>query len=119
VVPASNPVSLLTATTTVQIVPDIPISGLRAHNDGPTPLGSPTTLSATVTAGTHVTYTWAPGEGSFVSGPSAFTHTHPAVEGYTAVVTASNSVGSTQATTVVTIRWPYAIYLPLVGRGRP
>ncbi|MBN2257992.1 MAG: hypothetical protein JW704_09230, partial [Anaerolineaceae bacterium] len=36
---------------------------------------------------------------------------------HTAVVTASNSVGRSQATTVVTVRWPYAIYLPLVGCG--
>jgi PKD repeat protein len=116
VVTASNQVSLLTATTTVHIVPDVPITGLRAHNDGPTPLGRITILSATVTAGSNITYTWALGDGTAGSG-AVLTHTYPVLGTYTAVVTASNSVSRSQATTVVTVKWPYAVYLPLVVRN--
>jgi PKD repeat protein len=119
VVTASNSVSLLTATTAVLIVPDVPIRGLAAANDSPTVLGRPTTLSATVAAGTNVTYTWALGDGTMGAG-AVLTHTYAAAGVYTAVVTASNSVGLLRATTPVTVVRPlFSIYLPLAWRGRP
>jgi len=45
------------------------------------------------------------------------TYTYPDVGGYTAIVTASNSVGVVTDTTTVTITEPeFYIYLPLVLR---
>jgi uncharacterized repeat protein (TIGR01451 family) len=113
IVTASNSVSQLTATTSVTIT-DVPVAGLKAVNDGPTMLGSATTLTATVTAGTHVTYTWAFGDGLFGSGP-VVAHIYPTDSIYTAVVTASNPVGWLTATTTVTITPSgFHVYLPLV-----
>jgi uncharacterized repeat protein (TIGR01451 family) len=114
-VTASNPVGVLTATTTVTI--DEAIAGLAATNDSPTALEDATTLTATVAAGSNVSYTWTFGDdSSFVVGPSSVvTHTYPAPGLYTAVVTASNSVGELTATTTITItQLPFHIYLPLV-----
>ncbi len=90
-------------------VTDTPIEGLVATNDSPTNLGQPTTLTATITSGSNVTYTWNFGDGSSpvtgVEGGSTtvVTHTYPAVGIYTAVVTASNPAGEVTATTPVTI----------------
>ena len=78
------------------------ISGLVAANDSPTVLGHATTLTATVAAGSNITYTWAFGDGGLGSG-AVVSHTYPAVGVYTAVVTASNSVSSLTATTTVSI----------------
>jgi uncharacterized repeat protein (TIGR01451 family) len=101
VVTATNSVSELTATTTA-IITDVPIAGLQATNDSPTLLGESTMLSATVTTGSNVTYTWALGDETIGSG-AVVSHTYPAVDAYTAVVTASNSVSELMATTTVTI----------------
>jgi YD repeat-containing protein len=81
---------------------DEPIAGLAATNDSPTLAGQLTTLTATVTAGTNVAYTWAFGDGEMGSG-SVVTHTYLDAGVYTAVVTASNSVSVLTATTTVTI----------------
>ena len=86
---------------------DEPAVGLAAVNDSPTVLGSPTALTATVTAGSSVTYTWALGDGTRGTG-SSLVHTYPAVGVYTAVVTASNSVSWLTATTTVAIEEPVA-----------
>ncbi len=104
-VTASNPVSTLSATTTVtvtEVFSDTPITGLTASNDSPTPLGQTTTLSASVVSGTNVGYTWALGDGQFGVGP-VVAHTYPAVGAYTAVVTASNPVSALSTTTTVTV----------------
>ncbi len=82
-----------------------PIAGLEAVNDSPTSLGSATTLTATVTAGTHLTYTWAFADGEFGSGP-VVTHTYPTTSVYSAVVTASNRVNELTATTTITVVAP-------------
>jgi len=116
VVTASNAAGRLTATTWVTVT-DVPVAGLAAWNDGPTALGRPTTLTATLTAGTNVTYTWALGDSTFVLGPWSFSHTYALPGLYTATVTATNSVSSQTALTVVTIELPvseWSIYLPLV-----
>jgi hypothetical protein len=112
---ASNSLGETAATTTVTLT-DIPIDGLEVLSDSPTVLGNPTTLTATVAAGSNVTYTWAFGDGEVGSG-AVVTHTYPGVGVYTAVVTASNSVGLLTATTTVEIARPTIyIYLPLVLR---
>jgi PKD repeat protein len=116
VVTGSNAVSELSASTTVTIT-DAAIAGLVATNNSPTALGGTTTLSATITAGSNVTYTWAFGDGEFGAG-AIVPHAYPATGIYTAAVTASNSVSLLTATTTVTITEPgFQIYLPLVFRG--
>lgn len=115
IVTASNSISELTATTTITV--DKIITGLAALNDSPTPLGSATTLTATIAAGTNVTYTWAFGDGE-MDGGSVMSHTYPAMDFYTAVVTASNSVSLLTATTTVTIT-ELGIFLPLVKSQSP
>jgi uncharacterized repeat protein (TIGR01451 family) len=105
------------------IITDVPIVDLIATNDSPTPLGSATTLTATVTAGSNVIYTWAFGDGDTGSG-AVVTHTYAAVRDYTAVVTASNSISMLTATTIVTVNEPHPapdsyVYLPLVMRAHP
>ncbi len=82
--------------------PAAPIAGLTASNSGPTTFGSVTTLTATVSAGTNVTYTWAFGDGTMGSG-AVVTHTYPAAGMYSAVVTATNSVSQLTAATPVSI----------------
>jgi PKD repeat protein len=101
IVTATNPVSSLTASTVVTVT-DIPVAGLTADNSSPTDLGQATTLTATVTAGSSVTYTWDLGDGTLATGPMV-DHTYAQLGVYTAVVTASNSVNSLTTSTVVTI----------------
>jgi uncharacterized repeat protein (TIGR01451 family) len=100
VVSASNPVSLITATTSVSV--DEAIAGLTAFNDGPTPLDQATTLTASINAGSNVVYTWAFGDGEFGHG-AVVAHTYPHSGVYTAIVTASNSLGHITATTSVNV----------------
>jgi uncharacterized repeat protein (TIGR01451 family) len=116
VVTASNAVSELTATTTVTIT-DVSIAGLIATNDSPTELDGTTQLTATVSTGTNVTYSWAFGDGQSSVGAEV-DHVYPAVGVYTAVVTASNNINHLVATTTVTITQPgFFVYLPLVVKN--
>jgi PKD repeat protein len=87
------------ATTAVTIT-DVPISGLSAANDSPTQVGDVTHFTATLSAGTNVTYAWNFGDGALGSGATA-SHVYPAAGSYTAIVTATNSAGSVVATTAV------------------
>jgi len=111
VVTATNSTNSVTTTTTVTVIPggDTAITGLAAANDSPTTLGQATTLTATVSAGSNVSYTWAFGDGSTGSG-AVVAHTYPVAENYTAVVTATNSANTVTATTGVTILPP--TYMP-------
>ncbi len=108
----------LVAATTVTV--EEVLTGLIAINDSPTPLGKPTTLTATVTAGSHPVYRWAFGDGMSGTGP-VVTHTYPETAVYTAVVTASNGVSALTATTTVEITpaLRFFVYLPLVLRQSP
>jgi len=100
VVTASNLVSVVTATTRVRV--EEPIAGLAAADDSPTELGAVTTLSATVSAGSNVGFTWDLGDGTVAHG-AVVTHVYPEVGTYTAVVTASNAVSVVTATASVKI----------------
>jgi PKD repeat protein len=83
-------------------VNDAPITGLQAHNDGPTPLGNSTALSATIGEGSNVVYSWDFGDG--VTGNRAtVTHAYGSIGTYTATVTATNSVSQRTTSTVVTV----------------
>jgi subtilisin-like proprotein convertase family protein len=111
VVTASNSVSQETVTTTVRVVADEePIAGLTAANSSPTILGFVTSLTATVSAGSHVSYRWDLGDGtSFIDMPleidseSIVYYAYGAAGVYTATVTANNSVSVLTATTRVTV----------------
>ena len=113
-VTATNPVSWQTATTVVQV--EEAVAGLAASNDSPTALGSPTTLTATITAGTNVTYTWDFGSSYRSAAQGGISYTYPLPGRYTATVTATNAVSWQAATTVVQVvdlpTW--RIYLPLL-----
>ncbi|MCL4872140.1 MAG: PKD domain-containing protein [Anaerolineae bacterium] len=101
VVTATNPVSTLTTTTTVEII-DEGITELMADNSSPTIIGQSTSLSATVSAGTNISYTWNFGDGSLSYGDTP-THIYPATGIYTAVVTATNSVSTLTTTTIIEV----------------
>jgi YD repeat-containing protein len=75
---------------------------LTATNDGPTVLGRTTTLTATISAGTDVVYTWSFGDGSGGRG-AVVTYTYRATGAHTAVVTAANGTNVVTATTGVTV----------------
>jgi PKD repeat protein len=119
VVTASQTLSdWLVAMTTVTV--EEVLTGLNVLNDSPTPLGDPTTLTATVTAGSQPGYEWAFGDGASGAGAVVtYTYSEPGV--YTAVVTASNRVSELTGTTVVEITSPprLPVYLPLVLRQSP
>ena len=100
-VTASNSVSAQTETTEVTVT-DWPISGLAATSDSPTQLGSATVLTASVSAGSNVSYTWDFGDGGTASEQNP-EHAYAAPGTYMAEVTASNSVSSQTDTTEVTI----------------
>ncbi|MCB0211409.1 MAG: PKD domain-containing protein [Anaerolineae bacterium] len=102
VVTATNPVDILTATTTVTIT-DVPIADLSAANDSPTEVNHPTHLTASIAAGTNVAYSWDFGDNSSPGSGASITHTYTELGEYTAVVTAGNSMGMEVATTTVTI----------------
>jgi len=92
---------------------EAPISGMSAANSSPTLLGRTTYLSATISSGTNVTYTWSYGDGASGGGANA-QHVYPAPGIYTASVTAANSISTTNASTNVSVLW--ATYLPLLRR---
>ncbi len=100
-----------TPDTVVVTVTEIAIQGVRALNDSPTLVGGPTHFSATIAAGSNVTYAWDFGDGQTAVGV-AVTHTYGMVGSYTATVTATNSLGSLSATTVVTV---LASEIPISG----
>jgi chitinase len=119
IVTATNSVSTLAITTTVTIL-DIPIAGLAASNDSPTPFGDSTFFTATISTGSNVTYTWYFGDETTASGVST-SHTYLAPGVYTATATATNSSGTASADTLVTVIAPPSpyrfIHLPLVQRN--
>jgi uncharacterized repeat protein (TIGR01451 family) len=91
------------------------IVGLYAVNDSPTLLGNATALTATMTAGSNVSYDWAFGDGTTGVG-SVVEHVYPNGGCYIAVVTASNRVSLLTATTTVAIP---TVYIPLILKRWP
>jgi uncharacterized repeat protein (TIGR01451 family) len=94
-------------TQTIVTVDEI-ISGLHASNNSPAGPGEPVTFSATVAAGSRVNYSWDFGDGTpVISSPlSVVSHAYAMSGLYTAVVTATNSVGQQVASTVAMVDWP-------------
>ncbi len=83
---------------------DSPISGLAATSSSPTILNSSTAFTATITTGTNVTYQWNFGDNSALGSGANTSHTYAAVGTYTAIVTATNNLGSASKSVVVTVR---------------
>lgn len=84
---------------------DLPIVGLTATSDSPTPLGSATNFTASVTSGTNVVYAWDFGDGNSGSG-AILAHSYAAPGAYTAVVTATNNVSTASTSTGVVVVSP-------------
>ncbi len=99
---ASNSSNTLTATTGVRIT-DEAIAGLSVQNSSPTAVKEVVTFTASITAGTNVSYTWHFGDGEQVSGTSEVSRVYPQAGTYIATVEASNSTNRLTATTRVTI----------------
>jgi hypothetical protein len=83
------------------VIVDEAIAGLIATNDSPTLLGNATTLTATLTAGSNVSYTWNLGDGKLRRG-AVVAHAYPSTGTFTATATAENSVSVATITTTVT-----------------
>ncbi|MEM7344934.1 MAG: PKD domain-containing protein, partial [Chloroflexota bacterium] len=84
--------------------PELPISGLRLTNEGPTSIGQSVGLTAMVDTGEDITYTWDFGDVSGLSTSNHYLlHTYIDVGTYTVVVTASNHINSRTATTEVIV----------------
>jgi photosystem II stability/assembly factor-like uncharacterized protein len=97
-----------------QVVNDVAIAGLAAANDSPTRLHRTTTFTATVTAGSNITYTWDFGDGSPTVTGKVVTHTYAHYGSFTATVTTANTANSKTATTPVNV-WR-AVYLPVIKK---
>jgi hypothetical protein len=109
----------LASSDTVTVTVPQAIAGLVAVNNSPTLIGQPTTLTATVTAGTSISYTWALGDDTMDHGP-VVVHTYLEAGTYRVLVTASNSVNLVTTGTTVEVTVPKLyVYLPLVLRQSP
>ena len=78
------------------------IEGLRAVTHDQVYLGETSIFAARVTSGTHITYDWDFGDGNIASGGVA-SHTYNSPGVYQVVLTATNTLGSEQASTLVTV----------------
>ena len=102
-VTATNSLTTPVVATTVVTITDIAIAGLAAANDSPKTIGENVQFTASITAGTNVSYSWDFGDGVLGSGITP-THSYAEIGIYTATVTATNSLTTlVVATTVVTI----------------
>jgi PKD repeat protein len=98
-----------------EVVLPEPVCGLQVVNSGPTILSNTTIFTATVTGGAlPINYSWDFGDGTALGSGATTTHTYGALGNYTATITATNSLGSVSASTLVTISQPeHKLYLPL------
>jgi|GEM_PF-1017343 len=82
--------------------PVVPVDNLAVASNSPTALGHATAFTATIGAGSNVTYAWAFGDGASDTG-ALVSHIYPATGNYTAVVTAANSAGRVTKTVAVVV----------------
>ncbi len=91
---------------------------LAAANSSPTRIGRSTHFTASLSADTPMAYRWSFGDGT-VSAPAltpTVSHTYTKYGGFTAVVTATSSLGFLTTTTPVVIQ-PHSLYAPLLAGG--
>ncbi len=90
------------------------ISDLQANNSSPTVLGDITLFTATITSGDAVLYEWNFGDGNMASG-AVVSHTYQIPGTYTAIVTATNDLGSVSNSTLITmVTPPVKVFLPTI-----
>ncbi len=114
VVTASNSLNMMTATTVVVVV-DEAIVGLVVSSNSPVLLGEAAMLTATVSAGTNVSYAWDFGDGSMGSG-AVVSHTYGMTGSFMVTVTATNSVGEMVVSAVVVVfeeEVMWFVYMPV------
>jgi len=100
-VTAANAKNVATDSLQVTVI-DQAVGGLTAANSSPTLLGAGTVFTATATSGSGIVYTWDFGDGSQGSG-RIVTHPYTHVGDFQATVTAVNTAGTSEATTVVQV----------------
>lgn len=94
------------------------ITGLVAQNSSPTMLGSDMLFTASISTGASVSYVWDFGNAITATGAHV-SYVYPVVGTYTATVTATNGLGSSSASTLVTVTPLIRLYLPLVMHHAP
>jgi hypothetical protein len=111
------------ADTVVVTVTDRAIAGLSLTAVLPITATKPTTFTASITAGTNVTYIWKFGDSTpIILDGNIITHTYATPGVYTVIVTATNSVGSVTKTLVIMVNpaiivFPpgfFKVYLPII-----
>ncbi len=99
-----------TSDTVTIYVGDTAISGLNLSSNGVSSPNDAVTFSVGVTCGTNIVYQWNFGDGTpVVTGGATMLHAYALKGNYTAIVTATNAVGSANSSLAVKI-------LPLVAR---
>ncbi len=93
------------ADTVIVTVGDAPISGLLATSSSPGAALAPVAFTATVTAGSNITYIWNFGDGATGTGQYPM-HAYVLGGTYAAMVTATNDAGSASVGTIVVIVAP-------------
>jgi len=92
------------APTGLATCPPQPIAGLQVVGTTPVILGTPTEFTASVTTGHNISYEWDFGDGSpTITAGETISHTYPAIDNYTVIVTATNDLNSQTATTTVDV----------------
>jgi uncharacterized repeat protein (TIGR01451 family) len=84
-------------------VPDQAIAGLTVTGADLTVLGNATPFTASIGAGTNVSYTWSFGDSSATASGLHVSHTYGLPGDFAAMVTATNSVSEMTATTTVVV----------------
>lgn len=87
-----------------------PVAGLSATGNMQIPRGATATLTATISAGTGVTYTWSFGDGANGAG-STISHIYGTGGFYLAVVTATSPVNRLAASIPITVQNPLPVVL--------
>ncbi len=114
VLTAQNGLSTITATATITVDEPINTVIIESTADDTVPVGEATIFTATVLAGSNVTYRWDFGSTNILTGQVvSYTYTTPGT--YTPSVTASNSVASvTKQFIVVVEKSTIKVLLPIV-----
>jgi uncharacterized repeat protein (TIGR01451 family) len=109
-VTATYDLSEVVIANTAALTAVVPVTGLSLTSDSPTEIGDTTNLTATLTAGTDVSFVLNYGDGSplvmgtLVPGtPLPIAHTYATTGTFTAIITASNALGSQRAETAVLV----------------
>ena len=112
-VTASNNVS--SDTTSMSVTVDMPVAGLSVSSNSPIETGETASFTASVSAGTNLSYSWDFGDGTVVTGGPTADHVYAAAGSYSVSVTASNGVSADTATTTMVVTDPPPPDDPITG----